>query len=124
MDTFFPEEHALQALAKLPDDVPVVMLNLLRFAPGGGAKAYGRYAGEFLKLLADLGGRLLYQGRAEQLIVGAGQWHQVLLVQYPSRKAFIDMFHSEAYRDIHRFRDEGLAATILYALRTLQAELP
>ena len=112
-----PMPEAIVALAALPDNEPVVMLNLLRFSPGGGARAYAKYATDFKKILDDLGGRILFAGRAEQLLVGEGRWHHVTLVRYPNRRTFIEMFEGDAYRKIHANRQAGLEKTLLYALR-------
>ena len=117
MSRLVPSTAAMDALAALPDDGPVVMLNLLRFKPDGGAKAYAQYSRDFLELLAEAGGRLLYTGKAEQSLVGKDEWHHVALVEYPNRRAFLDTMQSEAYKRIHHNREAGLADTVLYATR-------
>lgn len=112
-----PTAEGLDALLELPNDGPVVMLNLLRFEPGGGSKAYAQYSRDFLALLREIGGRFLFTGRAEQLLAGEGDWHYVALVEYPSRKAAVELFRSERYAKIHPNRERGLAKTVLYAVR-------
>ncbi|MEM9189274.1 MAG: DUF1330 domain-containing protein [Myxococcota bacterium] len=95
---------------------PWVMVNLLRFRPGGGSKAYGKYATAFAKLLEEAGGRFLYRGRVGAAIIGGSeQWHAVALVEYPSREAFIRLIESDAYQAIHPHREDGLEATRLLA---------
>ena len=112
-----PTEETLAELERLPGEGPVVMLNLLRFKPGGGAKQYARYAEAFKEILAELGGRILFAGRGELSVVGQEQWHHVTLVEYPSRRAFAAMFRSARYREAHAFREAGLEQTVLYALK-------
>ena len=38
-----------------------------------------------------------------------------MLVQYPSRKAFIEMANNTEYLKIHSFREEALENAVLYA---------
>ena len=110
-----PEKENLKAFFAVEDDGPVVMVNLLKFKPGGGSKAYGKYASAFGKMLAEAGGRFLFQGRVEATIVGDQDYHAVALVEYPSREVFRRITTSEAYEAIHVYRDEGLERTLLYA---------
>ena len=90
---------------------PVVMLNLLRFRPGG-AERYDDYRQALLAsgVAAD----------AEPLFLGAGypalegeDWDAVALVRYPSRAAFAGMIRSPEYRAIEHLRQEALADAVL-----------
>ena len=60
-DDFLPENATLAELGKLPDDTPVVMLNLLEFADVGGAE-YGCYGAIALPHIERRGGKVLYSG--------------------------------------------------------------
>jgi len=42
-------------------------------------------------------------------------WDQVLLVEYPSRKAFIEMVSKPEYNEAHKHRESGLERTIVVA---------
>jgi hypothetical protein len=44
-------------------------------------------------------------------------WDVVALVEYPSRKAFLEMAMSEEMRKAHHHREGGLEATVLLACR-------
>jgi uncharacterized protein (DUF1330 family) len=90
---------------------PVVMLNLLRFAPGTGAEAYGRYAAAVAEHLERVGGSLLWAGACDDPLIGpeAREWDAVAIVSYPSRAAFIEMVSDPAYLEIARDRSAGLA---------------
>ncbi len=79
---------------------PVVMLNLLRFRPGGRA-SYEEYAREeyareeyarqlAVTFLPRYGARVIYAGTGSiALVAEQGQaWDAVLLVRYPSWEAF------------------------------------
>src|SRR5262245_44700571 len=115
MSTLLPNPEALQAFLSNADKGPVVMLNLLKFKAHGGAEAYGKYAEAVGTMIASLGGKVIYAGRAAELMVGTEEWDAVALVQYPSRRALVEMFNSPEYQAIHHYREEGLERTVLYA---------
>jgi uncharacterized protein (DUF1330 family) len=120
-----PNRDQFTALAATAtaDDGPVVMLNLLKFkevaADGGsGAAAYNRYGGSVSRMVEERGGRLLWTGRVDQVLIGddaANGWDAIALVQYPSRQAFLDMVTDDTYLQSHEHREGGLADTVLLA---------
>ncbi|MEO8025552.1 MAG: DUF1330 domain-containing protein [Bryobacteraceae bacterium] len=110
-----PVPDRLGEFAANPSTAPVVMLNLLKFKRGGGSKEYSKYATEFEKLLNRAGGRFLYLGRAAELLVGDEEWDAVALVEYPSRKVFLEVTQSDEAKAIAAFREAGLERTVLYA---------
>lgn len=119
-----PTAEQVQAFVAAPDTGPVVMLNLLKFANheaeadgSNGEDEYNRYGAAALQLVADRGGRLVWLGKAEQVLIGdpADDWDAVALVQYPSRRAFLEMVTSDSYQAAHTHRERGLARTIILA---------
>ena len=78
---------------------PVVMLNLLRFAPDGGRERYAAYLEHFRRTAQPHGAEVLYVGEGSTALVAeAGQqWDAVLLVRYPDRQAFSDLVRDPAY---------------------------
>ena len=111
-------------LASAPDEGPVVMLNLLKFkakASDGdatGASEYGKYSDTVIQMVEARGGKVLLMGRADQVLIGeaaANDWDSVALVQYPSRKAFIEMVSAPEYEQAHEHRESGLERTVLIA---------
>ena len=122
-----PNKDQFLALASAPDEGPVVMLNLLKFkekasdgaAPGAsGASEYGKYSDAVIGMVEARGGKVLWMGRADQVLIGAedaNDWDSVALVQYPSRKAFIDMVTAPDYEKAHEHRESGLERTVLIA---------
>ena len=107
-----PTEEQLGALLASPHEGPIVMLNLLRFRPEGGAEAYGVYSQAVAPMLAAAGGRVIAAAGLLETIVGPPEgepWDVVLLVEYPSREAFVGMVSTPEYQEAHRHRDEGLA---------------
>jgi len=110
----------------------VVMLNLLHFArPDGddapdadekgangstGAAAYRDYSDQVVAMVEARGGRVIWTGRPEHVLIGdpaVDAWDLVALVSYPSRSAFIDMVTSPSYESAHTHRERGLDRTVL-----------
>ena len=112
----YPTQEQIQALLAEPAETPVVMLNLLRFKPGGEA-AYRRYAEAMRKLVEGRGGRFLFSGRATAQVIGAGGEGFELIgrVEYPSRKAFVEIATSPEVAAIGVHRSEGLEGQWLLA---------
>ncbi len=104
-----------QALADNRNDAPFVMLNLLKFKAEGGREAYLRYIKESGPFVAGVGAKVLYFGKANELLNGTETWDIVMLVQYPSRKAFLQMANNPDYLKVHEYRAEALERAVLYA---------
>ena len=128
-----PNEDQFRELMESTDAGPVTMLNLLKFKPqaegadGTGAEAYARYSADAIRMVEARGGRLAWAGRADQILIGdpAEDWDLIALVEYPSRKAFIDMITSAEYLETHAHREAGTERTILVACTTLtSADVP
>src|SRR5262249_25643417 len=92
----------------------IVMLNLLRFAEGGAAR-YDEYLAHVSAHGAAVGATVLYYGHgAAPLVAEEGQaWDAVLLVSYPSRRAFSDMVRNPAYQARTHLRTEALTEAVL-----------
>ncbi|HWC39441.1 MAG TPA: DUF1330 domain-containing protein [Acidimicrobiales bacterium] len=102
----------------------VVMINLLHFAPAegagtsGGADAYRQYGEAAVKMVEARGGRVVWMGRPEHVVIGDpqhDQWDLAVLVSYPSRQAFVDMVTTSEYQGVHRDRERGLDRSVLLA---------
>jgi len=120
MSSIMPTPEAMQKLAQAPETGKVVMLNLLKFKPGTGAASYNEYGRHVAKILDKIGGRVLFAGQVAQSVTGNnGDWDAIAIVEYPSRKAFLEMGMSAEYQAIHHFRDEGLERTELYAINPM-----
>jgi uncharacterized protein (DUF1330 family) len=117
MSSIMPAPEALQKIAQAPETGKVVMLNLLKFKPGSGAASYNEYGRQVAKILERIGARILFAGQVAQSLIGHdGDWDAIAIVEYPSRKVFLEMGSSAEYQAIHHFREEGLERTELYAL--------
>jgi len=122
MNKISPEPDKFAKLIK-EHSGPIVMLNLLKFkakAQGGegtGAEAYGRYGSRVVKMIEAVGGKVLWSGRPESVLIGdsSDEWDAVALVQYPSPKALFEMGSTPDYQRIHKHREAGLGRTVLIA---------
>lgn len=104
-----PEQFA--ALAARPPDAPVVMVNLLKFKPEGGLESYLQYGQEVVPHLERVGATLRYAGGAPSVVIGDGEqpwWDAILIVEYPTPQAFIDMVTTQEYAKVHEHRAAGL----------------
>lgn len=134
--SLLPDDDQLQRFLTADLDGPVVMLNLLRFrvpahgdhpdptAPDGagdGAEDYARYGSAFLAILDEVSGRIVWSGRPVCTLIGddgIDTWDQAVLVEYPSRDAFITATSSTRYREASAHRSRGLDATVLLVCTT------
>jgi uncharacterized protein (DUF1330 family) len=135
MPSINPGREALLELARLPDTEPVVMLNMLRFrgqaeypegsghSPCSGREAYRRYTKEAARHFEPLGGRLVWLGRVERILIGPEQerWDEVFLAQYPSRRTFLQMVTDPDYLATTVHRTAALADSRLIAMRATQS---
>src|SRR5215510_11483022 len=128
MIAVYPEKEQIERLLTGIPDRPVVMLNLLRFkeradAPDqglSGEQAYQRYADEMVPLVERLGGRVIWSGRVDSQVIGVGAegFHMAALVEYPSRKAFVEVATSPEVAAIGVHRAAGLEGQWLLAATT------
>lgn len=114
-----PRRSDLERFAAEPDAGPIVMLNLLRFAPGGRAR-YEAYLVAATPFVRGVGGEVVYAGEGGAPLVGeAGEtWDAVLLVRYPSRAAFLQMIRDPAYQEITALRTAALDTAVLQPTTT------
>ena len=98
MSQIAPGPEQIQELLKGPADTPVVMVNLLRFKKDAtepdvglsGAEAYSRYGEQMIQWVESQGGRLIWSGRVDSLVIGDTEerFDMIALVEYPSRQEF------------------------------------
>jgi uncharacterized protein (DUF1330 family) len=119
-----PKDLNQEFLESLPDDGPVVMVNLVRFrersldGEGSGWDAYVRYSQADLPLLKRVGGTILWAGHVQGAAVGdlgEGRWDWVVVVSYPSRAAFLSMMTSPEYQLANVDRENGVEDHVILA---------
>lgn len=102
--------------ARSGESSPLVMLNLLAFRPEGGRERYEEYGEAVAPLLEKAGGRIVFLGDPAQALLGDGSWDLVVLVEYPTRQAFLDMIASAEYQAIGHLRTEALVKGELHPM--------
>jgi uncharacterized protein (DUF1330 family) len=121
MSALEPTPEQFAALAARPADAPVLMVNLLKFKPEGGQEHYLQYGQEVVPHLERVGATLRYAGGAPAVVIGDGErpwWDVILIVEYPTPQAFIDMVTTQEYLKVHEHRAAALERGDLIATST------
>jgi uncharacterized protein (DUF1330 family) len=111
MSVLEPTPDQLAALAARPADAPVVMVNLLTFRIDGGRESYLRYAREVAPHVERVGATVRFAGTGPTTVIGSGErpgWDAIIIVEYPSPQAFIDMVTDPEYPTVHEHRAAAL----------------
>lgn len=98
---------------------PIHMLNLVRLHaharyPDGrqatGAEAYAAYGRESGPVFKRLGGRIVWQGRFELMLIGPAEerWDHCFIAEYPSVDAFVEMIRDPVYREAVKHRQAAV----------------
>ncbi len=110
---------------------PIHMLNLVKlrdraeYADGRdatGAEAYAAYGKGSEPVFKRLGGRIVWRGRMEQMVIGPGDqhWDLCFIAEYPSPQAFVDMLKDPEYRAAMVHRQAGVADSRLIRMASQQ----
>jgi uncharacterized protein (DUF1330 family) len=121
MSSLEPTPEQFAALAARPADAPVVMVNLVKYNSPDGREHYLQYGAAVAPHLRRAGANVLYAGEAPTVVIGEGEkpwWDAILIVQYPTPQAFIEMVTSKGYADIHQHRAAALERGDLIATST------
>jgi uncharacterized protein (DUF1330 family) len=128
--TVVPTSKQIQTMMTDGPTGPMVMVNLLKYraeaeysadrkeAKEGlsGREAYQRYGMVALQQVMKRGGKIVWGGRQNFVMIGdvdANDWDDVICVQYPSRDAFLSMTQDPDYLAAHYHREAGLERTVL-----------
>ncbi|MGB5724369.1 MAG: DUF1330 domain-containing protein [Parasphingorhabdus sp.] len=109
-----PTREAFDAFKALPRDVPINMLNLLRFhvqaqfpadhpnATEGwtGERAYAEYGKTSGPIFERVGGTIIWRGQMECMVIGPDdkQWDSSFIARYPNSGAFLEMVTDPEYQ--------------------------
>jgi uncharacterized protein (DUF1330 family) len=96
------------------------MLNLIRLHgqsqyPDGrtttGSQAYAEYGRISAPVLERLGGRIVWRGKFEMMVVGpdSENWDICFIAEYPSVSAFVEMMRDPTYREAMTHRQVAVA---------------
>jgi uncharacterized protein (DUF1330 family) len=98
---------------------PIHMLNLVRlrreaaYADGrtaSGAEAYAAYGRDSGPVFRRVGGRVVWQGRFELMLIGPQEerWDICFIAEYPSVAAFVEMIRDPVYREAVKHRQAAV----------------
>lgn len=111
---------------------PIHMLNLVRFREQAeyedgraatGAEAYAAYGRESEAVFVRVGGRIVWRGEMEQMLIGPDgkHWDACFIAEYPSVQAFVDMQRDPEYQKAVPHRQAGVADSRLIRTRPGEA---
>jgi len=116
-----PNEEQIKEFSEQGEDKPIYMVNLLKFKEKAnypdkretdltGEEAYAIYAEEVAGHLEKVGGKPLFGGEVERLMLGEVEdlWDKVAIAMYPSRKAMLQMINDPDYIVSAQHRVAGL----------------
>jgi hypothetical protein len=120
----------MRVWAEADDGKPVYMLNLMRYyetlrmftgAPafeGSPREANALYEKKAVPILFGKGGYVLYAGKVQEKNLvgfepGMDHWSRVLMVRYPSRRAFLDLLTDPAYGPIFPYKFMALKLVLV-----------
>jgi uncharacterized protein (DUF1330 family) len=75
-----------------------------------GAEAYVAYGRESGPVFERLGGKIVWQGKFELMLIGpeAERWDHCFIAQYPNVAAFVDMIRDPVYREAVKHRQAAV----------------
>ena len=114
-----PSRDQFGAFMKLPDTGPIWMLNLIRLRKSAryedgseatGAQAYKRYAATSEPFFKGVGGRIVWSGSPQAVLIGPEKerWDLAFVAEYPSAAAFGDMVKNPGYQAIVHHRQAAV----------------
>lgn len=123
-----PTKDTFALFKDLPRDEPIHMLNLVRLKPEAtypdgrkatGLEAYRAYGRESEPVFRGLGGRQVWLGRPDLMLIGPAdeRWDIAFIAEYPSGQAFIDMLRDPVYREAVKHRQAAVADSRLLRLK-------
>jgi uncharacterized protein (DUF1330 family) len=125
-----PTKQAFAQFRENDRQGPIHMLNLVRlnaqarYADGRqvtGAEAYAAYGRESRPVFARLGGRIVWQGKFELMLIGPSEerWDHCFIAEYPSVTAFVEMIRDPVYREAVKHRQAAVEDSRLIRLAQL-----
>jgi uncharacterized protein (DUF1330 family) len=125
-----PTKQAFTEFRGSDREGPIHMLNLVRLCeqaryPDGqqttGGEAYAAYGRESRPVFTRIGGRIVWQGKFEQTLIGPREerWDLCFIAEYPSVSAFVEMIHDPVYREAVKHRQAAVEDSRLIRLAPL-----
>ncbi len=115
MSEIIIDPEQMKKLENSTSDKPFVMLNMLKFTDEKGKKSYAKYGMESEKFVKEIGGEVMYLAKFAEALTSDVEWDVLMLVKYPSRKAFLKMINNPEYIKVHKYREDALEKAVLYS---------
>jgi uncharacterized protein (DUF1330 family) len=114
-----PTRETFTAFRQDDREGPVHMLNLVKLRtlanyPDGreasGAEAYAAYGRDSKPVFTRLGGKIIWQGKFELMLIGPANehWDHCFIAEYPSVAAFVEMVRDPVYREAVKHRQAAV----------------
>lgn len=127
-----PAKQQYKAFMKLPDEGPIWMLNLIRLRKkakyedgrkAAGAEAYKTYGRESEPFFTAVGGRILWSGSPEMVLIGpeSERWDLVFVAEYPNAAAFGEMMKNPGYQAVLHHRQAAVKDSRLIRMKPGEA---
>ncbi|NOX40573.1 MAG: DUF1330 domain-containing protein [Alphaproteobacteria bacterium] len=128
-----PTKEKFQAFAALAGTGPVEMLNLIKLRDDAvysdgtkatGAEAYRTYGRKTAPIFAALGGKIIWSGRPEMMLIGPDSfedWDIAFIAQYPDASAFMTMMRDPEYQAVTHHRTAAIKTSRLIRMTPISA---
>ncbi len=119
MESINPTTEQIVMLKEKLYNTPFVMINLLKFKTNNSLEKSQQLYHQYTRLASPLvdasGGSVMYLGLVRDVFIGrdTDMWDEVLLVYYPSGKAFLQMIAMDEYQKANQLREEALEKCVL-----------
>lgn len=133
-----PTREAFDLFKSLPRDVPINMLNLLKFndqaqypanhpnaAHGwSGVRAYQEYGKTSGPIFQRVGGSIIWRGKMEAMVIGPADrsWDAVFIACYPNSAAFMEMVTDPEYQKAVVNRQAAVKTSRLIRFKPLDGD--
>ena len=122
-----PTKDSYREFREIDRSGPIHMLNLVRFRdqatyPDGktvsGREAYAAYGRESHPVFARVGGKIVWRGRFEHMLIGPSDehWDACFIAEYPNVSAFDEMIKDPIYREAVKHRQAAVLDSRLIRL--------
>lgn len=122
-----PDRESFGLFKDLPRDCKIHMLNLVCFNETAqyedgtlvtGREAYGAYSRESGPIFAKYGGKIIWSGSFELMLIGPADktWDACFIAEYPDAEAFISMIRDGDYQTAVKHRQVAVKDSRLIRL--------
>lgn len=133
-----PSREAFGLFKTLPRDVPINMLNLLKFNAEAkypadhpnaahqwtGQQAYKEYGKTSAPIFARVGGSIIWRGHMEAMVIGPEDrhWDSAFIARYPNSAAFLEMVTDPEYQKAVVNRQAAVLTSRLVRFKPMEVD--